>query len=227
MKKIFFYFVLFFGLVSCSVKTFQASNFDQKTVNHKTIAILPPIIFYTTPKIGKLTVYETKEQQIMEESKSFQEHLYHRLLRQSNKSKKAISISFQDIVKTNQLLNKAGIKQDKIESMSAEDLSKLLGVDAVVISTIEKALLIDGKQIEILGLGKQVLDVFTNTTRTPTVTNAVKLGDLKLTSSLKNAQDGQVLWKAWDDFEITIDHLPNEILTSYGNSCAKSFPYRN
>ncbi len=229
MKKtllILFVCTLFF---SCKVKKYQASDFNSKTNSHKTIAILPPVIFYSSPNAGTLNIFKDKEEQIKNESNSLHQHIYNQILAQTNK-KKPVKIGFQDINKTNSILRSAAITQKELKEKSPEELAKLLGVDAVMVNKVEKVLLVDDKLLAMYGVGKEIVDLIKlnlpNAPASPVNTGFVKIGDMKMSSTINDAKDGYMLWRAWKDFEISLDDLPDDISIRYGNQCAKAFPYR-
>jgi hypothetical protein len=215
-------------VTACKVKHYQATDFKQRTATHKMIAILPPAITYTSPTAGTLTIFKDKEQQIKNESNTLHYHIYNRVLRETNK-KNPVQIAFQDISKTNTLLQAAGIGQKELKEKSAEELAKILGVDAVMVNKVEKMLLVDDKLLALYGVGKDVVNaVLGNVPSAPTPGTAgmVKLGEMKMNSTINDAKDGYMLWRGYKTFDITLDDLPEDVSTRYGNQCARSFPYR-
>jgi hypothetical protein len=223
MKKIILLLTTFVA-VSCGVKKFESEEFATRTANHKTIALLPPYVQYTNPKTGSIVIKNDKKQQMQNESYALQKHLYQKLLDQKT-IKNSVTINFQDITRTNEILKKNKIDLNNILEKTPEELSKILNVDAVIINKIEKQLIIDEQIMGIASVGKQVIDAIKGPGATQG-TNLVKTGTMKLNSSLNDAKDGFVLWNSWKDFDITLDNLPDDILTQYGNQCARSFPYR-
>lgn len=141
--------------------------------------------------------------------------------------KNPITVNFQDIIRTNDILKKNKIETSQILEKTPEELAKILGVDAVVVNRVEKEMMIDDKIMGIANVGIQILDVIKGPTNdVSTTAGQIRTGVMKLNSSLNDAKDGYVLWNAYKDFDITIDNLPDDILVQYGNQCARSFPYR-
>jgi hypothetical protein len=228
MKKIILLSFTTISLIACKVKRYEATDFKQRTATHKMIAILPPAISYTSPTAGTLTIFKDKEQQIKNESNALHYHIYNRVLRESNK-KNPVNIAFQDIAKTNLLLQTAGIGQKELKEKSAEELAKILGVDAVMVNKVEKMLLVDDKLLALYGVGKDVVNVILGnipSVPTPGTVGMVKLGEMKMSSTINDAKDGYMLWRGYKTFDITLDDLPEDVSTRYGNQCARSFPYR-
>jgi hypothetical protein len=228
MKKIILLTIVTISFLACKVKRYEAADFKQRTATHKMVAILPPAISYTSPTAGTLTIFKDKEQQIKNESNALHYHIYNRVLRESNK-KNPVNIAFQDIAKTNSLLQAAGIGQKELKEKSSEELAKILGVDAVMVNKVEKMLLVDDKLLALYGVGKDVVNaVLGNIPSAPTPGTAgmVKLGEMKMSSTINDAKDGYMLWRGYKTFDITLDDLPEDVSTRYGNQCARSFPYR-
>ena len=213
-------------LASCGVSKFESPEFLQRTANHKMVAILPPVIQYTNPKTGSIVLKSDKVAQMATESYTLQKQLYQKLLSQKN-IKDPITVNFQDIIRTNDILKKNKIETSQILEKTPEELAKILGVDAVVVNRVEKEMILDDKILGIANVGIQILDVIKGPTNDVSGTaGQIKTGVMKLNSSLNDAKDGYVLWNAFKDFDITVDNLPDAILVQYGNQCARSFPYR-
>ncbi len=228
MNKIILLLSLIVIGIGCKVRRYEVADFKQRTAAHKIIAILPPAITYTSPTAGTLTIFKDKEQQVKNESNTLHYHIYNRVLREANK-KNPVQIAFQDISKTNALLQAAGIGQKELKEQSPEALAKILGVDAVMVNKVEKMLLVDDKLLALYGVGKDVVNaVLGNIPSVPTPGTAgfVKLGEMKMNSTINDAKDGYMLWRGYKTFDITLDDLPEDVSTRYGNQCARSFPYR-
>lgn len=221
--KLLFFTAIF--VTSCGVKKFESPEFLARTSNHKMVSILPPVIQYTNPKTGSIVLNKDKTVQIQQESYTLQKYLYQRLLNEKTK-KDPITINFQDVIRTNDILKKNNIETKDLLEKTPEELSKILGVDAVVINRVEKEIMIDEKILGIAGVGIQILDVLKGPGNSTSPARMIKTGVMKLNSSLNNGKDGFVLWNSYKNFDITVDNLPDDILTQYGNQCARSFPYR-
>lgn len=212
-------------VTSCGVKKFESEEFVIRTANHKMVAILPPVIQYTNPKTGSIILKDDKATQMQTESYSLQKHLYQKLLNQKT-VKDPITINFQDIIRTNDILKKNKIENKDLLEKTPEELTKILGVDAVVINRVEKEIMIDEKILGIANVGVQILGAINGPGNNSGQAGMVKTGVMKLNSSLNDGKDGFVLWNSFKDFDITLDNLPDAILIQYGNQCARSFPYR-
>ncbi len=225
MKKIKLLLLASIFTVSCGVNKFESPEFLARTANHKMVAILPPVIQYTNPKTGSIILKDDKTQQMQTESYSLQKHLYQKLLNQKT-IKDPITINFQDVIRTNEILKKNKIENKDLLEKTPEELAKILQVDAVVVNRVEKEIMIDEKILGIANVGVQILGVLNGPGNNSGQAGMVKTGIMKLNSSLNDGKDGFVLWNSFKDFDITLDNLPDDILIQYGNQCARSFPYR-
>jgi hypothetical protein len=226
MRKITLLLLVSVFTISCGVNKFESEEFKTRTANHKQVAILPPVIQYTNPKTGSIILKKDKTEQMQTESYSLQKHLYQKLLNQKT-IKNPITVNFQDIIRTNDILKKNNIQTNQLLEKTPEELSKILGVDAVVVNRVEKEIMIDEKILGVAKVGVQILDVLKGPSSTAgSPAGLVKTGVMKLNSSLNDGKDGFVLWNSFKDFDITLDNLPDDILIQYGNQCARSFPYR-
>src|SRR5688572_16013406 len=115
---------------------YTASNFNARTYNHKTIAVLPVQMVYTGNIPKNMTPAMLQEEQEAE-SRAFQLSLMNAILSKSHKGG-GYSINFQDVEKTNNLLRQNNITLSQAWTMNPEQVSKILGVDAVVAAKIEK-----------------------------------------------------------------------------------------
>ena len=225
MKSIKILLLLSIFVTSCGVQKFESPEFLARTANHKMVAILPPVIQYSNPKTGSIILNNDKTVQMQTESYTLQKHLYQRLLNEKTK-KDPITINFQDVIRTNDLLKKSKIETKELLDKTPEELSKILGVDAVVVNIVEKEIIIDEQIMGIANVGIQILDAIKTPGENATPARMIRTGVMKLNSSLNDGKDGFVLWNSFKDFDITIDNLSDDILTQYGNQCARSFPYR-
>jgi hypothetical protein len=131
MKKLYlFFFMAAVLLTSCGPQIYQAKTFEQVKSEHKTVAILP---FDAVTKYRKLPKGMTEES-IKESNEAtgyaVQGHSYSYFLKQYAKNR--YTIEFQDVDKTNALLNKAGLTYNDLNMMDKSEICELLNVDCVI-----------------------------------------------------------------------------------------------
>lgn len=204
---------------SCSVHPYQSPDIQSQLPNNATVAILPPIITYRTPKLGFATPPEIKEKQIWDESIALQTSIFNKLLKLKT-SKNPVTVNFQDTNRTNSILQQNNIGQEELNTFTPEKLAKLLSVDAVFYTRIEKDMLVDDFTLPIYQLGKAIL----NNGKPSSASNGVKIGTLHMNSTLNNGKNGNLLSKFWSEYDITADTNIEDYMVMYGNQCAKNFP---
>ena len=139
MKKYLLLLFIAVSFVSCffNQNIYKAADFDNKSAEIKTIAILP----FNVTTIGYLPRYISEaEIQLNNEklSHSFQESLYNYLVLYTGNKKKEPVKEFQSLQKTNALLKQNNISITDIYEKKPEGIAKLLGVDAVILTNIEE-----------------------------------------------------------------------------------------
>jgi hypothetical protein len=228
MKKIVFSLSLLLIVLStqfCGTRRFVAPTFYEKANNHRVIAVLPFEMIFTGKQPKKLTGQQIKKIEEME-SLAFQDSLYHLLFRQSTKRHHPVRIEIQPVVRTNRTLDNHGIGIRESWDIESEELARILQVDAVVRTRVEKRRYMSGLASFGIELGSAILNEILNDeipiwlfVRAPT--NAIRAE-----CYLYNRRDGSALWgiSLVDD---TDWRLPaNEIIHHINHYFARKFPYR-
>ncbi|WP_276497286.1 hypothetical protein [Pontibacter litorisediminis] len=132
MRKIYFLALLCLSLAlnSCGPQIYKAASFDQVRQNHKVVAIMPFEVTIESRRLPKGVTAEMMLEQQRDYGYGMQGDVYGYFLRQMSKDK--YTVTFQDVNKTNTLLNDAGLTYEDLRSTSKEKLCQILGVDAVV-----------------------------------------------------------------------------------------------
>jgi hypothetical protein len=122
------FIVLLVLLPGCGPTIYKAQGFEQLTAGHKTAAILPVVMHFKLKRWQKRETDSTWLRQEEEKNgMAIQEKMYNWFLKSGEK----YTVSFQNIARTNEILNQAGIKYADIETKSTIELAGLLGVDVV------------------------------------------------------------------------------------------------
>lgn len=204
---------------------FMATDFDTRTANHKTIAILPFEMIFTGVKPEKLT---NEDIQIIEEgeSKAFMISFYNEILRSTKSGKKPIRVNVQHFDKTLSILKTNSID---IRSSWKEDpgkLAQMLGVDAVVKTRIEKYRLMSDLASYGIDLGTRILGILSDYKiwfwLPP---NLSKSKEIKSSCTLLD-KEGATLWSIAYDIDANWRSPANEIIDEINRKSAKHFPYR-
>lgn len=220
MKKTYVLFSIFFiaALVfaSCNKSTnkFLSANFDEKTRNHKIIAVLPVEMVFMGKQPKDFTPDKIKTIEEAE-SKSFQESLYGKILSKEPK------VDIQAVEKTNKLLAAKGITIQNSWTMPADELAKVLGVDAVVKSRIEK----ERYMSDLASFGTSVANTLASWGGIPLGANN-KTNNIRGSCEVINSADGIALWRVTVKNPNADWNTPaNDIIDRINSKFARNFPY--
>ena len=134
LKSLFVVALLLF-LTACAT-VYTAQDFSSHQARHKTVAILPFRVSIELKKLPEGVTSEQMRRAEVDEAYLFQKQLYNQLLVQYSKNR--YTVGFQDIDKTNVLLERAGIKYENLSSSTKDELAKILGVDSVISGQIKR-----------------------------------------------------------------------------------------
>lgn len=198
---------MLFGITAFSQKqVFAVSDIKEKIARQKIVAILPfptTIIYKKQPKNFSA---EANQAQELKMAKNIQSSMYTFLLRKQER----YSVKFQDIDKTNILLKKAGI-EDNLDSMTKDEIAKILGVDAVISGKFEQQ---------------------QSKTEAGAIASAIifggvggKTGSSTLTLTINDANDGELLWRFMKTMDDSITYSPDDVVESMMRKVSRNFPY--
>lgn len=185
---------------------FESPKMAAIIATHKVAAILP---FRATIAYKKLPKGYSEDSRIAEEqsmSTQMQSGLYTYLLRKSDD----YTVQVQDVDKTNTLLKKAGL-YDKLDETSAEEISKILGVDAV----IKCSYAYEKTGSEGAALVKTLLIGFG--------TGKVATGGL--TMQVNNGADGELVWRFYKQMAEDVLSSPSAMMERMMRKVGRNFPY--
>ena len=210
----------------CGGRIYTNPIFIEKTMGHQVIAILPFEMVFTGKQPKKLTPQQIDKIEEVE-SIAFQNSLYHSLSHQTFKNRDPVRIDVQPIKKTNRILDEKGIGIRDSWDIESEELARLLNVDAVVRTRVEKRRYMSDLTSFGLEVGSTVLNILLDMEDVPffiflpTSTNRIRAG-----CYIYNGMDGAVLW-GYDVVDETDWRMPaNAIVDGVTHHIAKRFPYR-
>jgi len=213
------------SLASCSRAYYQTGDYDYFAARHRTIAILP----VQTITYGRLRERPSEEQmKIIEEaeSRAFQMSLYAELAKRSGVEYNDIAIKIQHYSQTNSKLEEAGIGIRESWDLSPERLAAILGVDAVVHTTVEKEYFLT--ELESFGLGlATTLAIFFSNNPWWIFLPDNRTSEVRSTCTILDGQEGITVW-ATDRSEATYwNRSHRDVIENITRSLARRFPYRN
>ena len=216
---------LLFSLLtfSCSKDYFIADQFKQKTASHKTIAILPFQV--TTTGNVPLEITEEQLQEIRDaESRAFQISLYNEILASTQSGSKPLKVDVQSPDLTVSLLSEGIMNFNDINSIDPQLLASMLGVDALVTSSVDKTRYMSDLASFGISLGRKLLGLFGDDAAV--LLNDGKTADILLVTKVIDPSNGTVLWNFDYKGEADYSKPSNEIIDLINRKAAKRFPYR-
>jgi hypothetical protein len=212
---------------ACSTVNYESPQFAERAQHHQIIAVLPFEMVLTGDPPRNLTAQQVAE---IEEAESvaFQEAYYYRLLHQASVHRKhPITIEIQPVETTNRLLDAAGIGARESWGMTAKSLARVLRVDAVISTSVQKTrYLSDGESFGV-DLGLRVVNEVSEGWLAPVLPWGLsKTHDIWANCELLDGLDGAVLWQS-DLAQATDWQYPaNQVIGGFTEELAKLFPYR-
>src|SRR5678809_189197 len=147
-------FLLF--LFSCSNKYYTASNFEEKTEDHKVVAILPAEVTFSGKQPKNLSPDDIAKAE-ERESIDFQYALMNSILNHANTKRYITTVNFQDINTTRKILEQNNISIRDSWNKNDDELAKLLGVDAVIRMSVRKQRFMSDEASYGVGVAKQIV----------------------------------------------------------------------
>ena len=198
-----------FVFASCGPKIYKSSAFDAALTKHKTVAILPAdVSTRLRPNEAKKVTIEQLNDINEKTGFAIQDKIYSWFLRRSDKYQ--YTVTFQDITRTNALLKQAGISYNDLATKDRTELSKLLGVDAVLENrtSLDKPMS-DGAAVA-MGV---IFGVWGNTNSAQTTIN------------IHDGKSGNLLWKYDYDAAGSIGSSADKLVNALMRNASKKFPY--
>ena len=214
-------FLLF--LFSCSNKYYTASNFEEKTENHKVVAILPAEVTFTGKQPKNLSPDDIAKAE-ERESIDFQYALMNSILNHANTKKYITTVNFQDINTTLKILEQNNISVRDSWKKGDAELAKLLGVNSVIRMSIRKQRYMSDEASYGVGVAKQVIYKIGVGSKVPVPGSVGKTYDIYATCNLLS--ENQTLWN--DNYKRSTDYdtAPNVIVEWITDDFGTNFPYK-
>ena len=214
-------FILF--LFSCSNKYYTASNFEEKTENHKVVAILPAEVTFTGKQPKNLSpdaIAKAEER----ESIDFQYALMNSILNHANTKKYITTVNFQDINTTLKILEKNSISVRDSWNKDDNELAKLLGVNSVIRMNIRKQRYMSDEASYGVGVARQVIYKTGIGSKVPVPSSVGKTYDIYASCNLLS--ENQTLWN--DNYKRSTDYdvQPNVVIEWITDDFGENFPYK-
>ncbi|MGB0880321.1 MAG: hypothetical protein ACPGTO_07115 [Polaribacter sp.] len=189
---------------------YENPQFDEIAKNHKAIAILP---FKATVKLRPKQMAKMSAEQFEKleknEGKSIQTAMYSWFLKRKKRGKLK-SIEIQDPNKTTALLGKNNITDKTLKNFTSEEITKILGVDAVISGTYET----NKPMSEGASVALGILIGFWGTTNSAVVN-----------MSVHNGKDGVLLWNYNKKVRGSIGSSPDDLINKLMRKASRRLSY--
>jgi hypothetical protein len=193
---------------ACGPTVYLVPGFDDISATHQKVALLPFDVVFTDNKIKEETDPVVVREMEANMGYSMQDEAFSFLLREVSLGN--VNIAFQDIDRTNALLDAAGIYYLDLRTIPKEEVAEILGVDAVLSGKAFVDKPFDEAAAAALGI---VFGIWTATNTVETTLN------------LHNAGTGDLLWRYdWEasgSFGSTTEGLTRALM----RSASRRFPY--
>lgn len=214
--------MFFIATSSCRHKFYTAANFDEQTKDHKKVAILPAEMIFTGTRPQNMTNEDIAK---IEETEStvFQQYLYNNILKYSKSGRYHTFVSFQSTTSTLELLAKNKISARESWTMNAEELKRLLGVDALVRMKVQKERYMSDLASLGISVGQQVLNKIGNPAG---IWVPVSSQSGSITSTCTLLSEDVVLWN--DAYTRSSDYYTpaRTVIADITDKFGKHFPYK-
>lgn len=210
-------------IISCSRKNYASTYFDQQTASHKIIAVLPAEIILSGNQPKNITPEQIDSIEVAE-SKAFQVSLQNSILRHANTRKYYMRVNVQDISTTLTLLEKNNISLRDSWKTDANELAKILKVDAVVRMQITKQRFMSDYASYGVSVAEKILWNTGAANKLPIPSNAAKTNDIYVTCNLLS--NDITLWNDYYKSSSNWNAPANVIIDNITDRFGEHFPYK-
>jgi hypothetical protein len=194
---------------SCGPSIYLAQDFNSYAPKHKTVAILPAsVTIGLRPNQARNTSADQMHNMQQQSALDFQSRIYAWLLRRQ--MQQHYTVEFQDVALTNSMLRKANLTDEDMRTLSPQDLAKMLGVDAVLTTSVHTSKpMSDGAAV--------ALGVLVGAWGATNQAN--------ITVNIHDGAAGKLLWKY--DFVAagSVGSSPENMVNALMRNASRKFPY--
>jgi hypothetical protein len=205
-------------LFSCSSSknVFKSADFESRAVRHQTIAILPINLIQSNSKLKSAAE---------EYGYTFQKQLLLHLLEYTSKNNEGHSIAFQPAGTTDSLLEQNNFTVEQAYQRKPGELAKLLGVDAVFMTTLtDKTDFTQGQGFGLSG-GRSIYNSDKSNPNAQTL--EVNPVNLDMSANLYDAVDGKLIWRTYRTGGTDLPSKMGALIQYFSEWIAKRFPYKS
>jgi hypothetical protein len=208
-------------MASCANRAVYKSP-DQDETTIRSIAVLPLKITQTGHR-ARTETEESIKKANDEWGYVFQSSLHSYLLKQTSRNNRGQLVAFQAIQKTNAILKEQNLAITDLYDRKPEDLAKLLGVDAVLMTTLDT----DKNFSDNVAYGMKAGRILLGAAKSPVNVPSVNSSDINMNSYLYDANDSKLLWKTYRSGGADMPYNVDGQIEYFSNWIAKKLPYRS
>jgi hypothetical protein len=224
MKNLpFFALLLFVFLSSCARQRYQTAAYDRLSDQHLTLAVLPSQTIMTgriPPEMSEADRLRIEEN----ESYAFQVAIFDEVTERSGTRSNDIVIDLQHYSETNSKLREAGLSLRESWDMSPTELAEILGVDAVIRTSIRKDMFLTDLESFGVNVAWQVLSTLGANPLPFLITD--KTSDVFLSAAVIDGSSGISVWSTDKTVATDWNTRHSEIVRRLARIMARRFPYR-
>lgn len=224
MKNLALLIVCVICFSNCNREFYKTASYEEKAASHQIVAVLP-VETITTGRVPERISEEHIRKIENAESRAFQTSLYNELAKRSGRYRGTISLDIQHFSETNAKLDAAGINPRGSWRMSAIDLAKILGVDAVIRTSVQKDRYLTDLESFGVTLANTILLNVTNGASWLFPGN--RTSNLFISCSVLNGADGIPVWVSNVDCPTNWNRRSYEVIDDVSRMIGRRFPYRD
>jgi hypothetical protein len=196
-------------LSACGPTIYLAQDFRSYAPKHKTVAILPAdVTMQLRPNQARNTTAAQQHDMEYKSSIDFQERIYAWLLRRGQQ--RGYTVQFQDVRQTDARLRETNIPYNELRTHTPQELAKILGVDAVLSTSVRTTKpMSDGAAVAV-GL---LVGAWGATNQA------------NITVNINEADAGKLLWKYDFLASGSVFSSTENIVDALMRNASKKFPY--
>jgi hypothetical protein len=225
MQKTLFFVAVMGCLMACNVNrnVYKASDFDNQAAATRLIAVLPFQLNSTGYRPRNVT-----EQDLQQSNErwgyTFQESLHSFLLNRSGRKRTGPVTQFQPLQKTNAILREQNLDIMALYQKQPEELARLLGVDAVVMTTLEQHKNMSDGAAYGLAAARTVLSLTSNGVPGTLWINS---DNVRMNCYLYQAGNSNLQWRTFRQGGTSMPANVQGQIDFFCDWIARKFPYRS
>lgn len=225
MKNLLIPLICLILLSNCNRDAYKTVAYDDLARSHQILAILP-VETITTGRVPEKLDQPVIEEIELAESKAFQISLYNQLSRRSGKSSGNIRVNFQHYSQTNAFLEEAGIDLRESWNRPPRELADLLGVDAVVRTTVQKEYYLTDLESFGIAVATSIISLLSDSAWPWWGYARARTSDVLVSSAVLEGEQGIAVWTTSKEQATYWNRPHNEVVDNITRALARRFPYR-